>query len=318
MSEKEHMKNIKHFLSITDLTTKEIWQVLNLAKKLKEELKNKGKNEPLLQNKQMVMLFEKPSLRTKLSFDIAINQLGGHSIYFGPNEVGLGKRESICDVAKVLSSMADLIVARVFSHKDLQELADNSSIPVINALSDFEHPCQVLADLFTIGEIKGKLEGLTLAYIGDGQNNVAHSVALGCLLLGINFKCASPKGFWMKREIVEKAKQLTMTTGVKIIQTDNPKEAVKNADVVYTDTWISMGDESEQAKRLKILKPYRVNQSLMSLAKVDAIFMHDMPAYRGNEVTSEVIDGSQSVVFQQAENRLHSQKALLKFMYNTL
>lgn len=306
----------KDFLSITDLTAKEIWQVLIWAKKLKIELKTNGKNKPKLADKQMVMLFEKPSLRTKLSFDIAMSQLGGHAVYFGPGEVGLGKRESIADVSKVISSMADLIVARVFSHQDLESLAQNAKVPVINVLSNIEHPCQVLADLMTIWEIKGKLTGLTLAYVGDGENNVSHSLSLGCALLGVNFKCAAPSGFWMNKDIVKKAKQLTLNSGAQILETDNPKEAVKGADIVYTDTWISMGDEKEQEKRLKIFKPFQVNQKLMKLAKRDAIFMHDLPAYRDNEVIAEVIDGSQSVVFKQAENRLHVQKALLVWILN--
>ncbi len=314
------MKKVKHFLSITDLNAKEIWQVLLLAKKMKDlSVHPGGGHSDSLVRKNVVMLFEKPSLRTKLSFDIAINQLGGHAIYFGPSEVGLGKREAVSDVAKVISSMADLIVVRVFSHKDLQDLAKNSKVPVINALSDLEHPCQTLADLLTIYEIKGRLEGLSVAYVGDGENNVPHSLALGCAILGINFRCASPKGFWMNPEIVEKAKWIlnqVQDDRTIIMETDDPKQAVENADVVYTDTWISMGDESEQEKRLKILKPYQVNHKLMSLAKKDAIFMHDMPAYRGNEVTREVIDGPQSVIFQQAENRLYAQKALLKLLYN--
>lgn len=295
----------KDFLSITDLSAKEIWQILNMAKKMKGQKKNKQ----LLKDKQMVLLFEKPSLRTKLSFDIGFNQLGGHSIYFGPQEIGLGIRESVSDMAKVISSMADLIVARVFSHQDLEELAQNSSVPVINALSDLEHPCQVLADFFTIWEIKNKLKGLKIGFVGDGDNNIAHSLCTGAALLGMQFTCASPKGYWMNKDIVKKAKKYG-----KVLQTTDPKEAVQGADIVYTDTWISMGDEDERGKRLKIFKSYQVNKKLMKLAKNDAIFMHDLPAYRSNEVTAEVIDGSQSVVFQQAENRLHVQKALLLFL----
>lgn len=328
------MKTKRDFLSITDLSQKEIWQVLLLAKKLKnkdipstalreyslalreyslsEEQSDESKSH--FKDKAMVMLFEKPSLRTKLSFDVGFNQLGGHSVYFGPSEVGLGKRESVSDVSKVISSMADLIVARVFSHQDLEELSQNSKVPVINALSDLEHPCQALADFLTILENKKKLKGLTLAYLGDGENNVPHSLSLGCALLGVNFKCAAPYGFWMKKEIVEKAKQLAKQTGTVILETDNPKEVVKNADVIYTDTWVSMGDEEEKVKRLKIFKSYQVTGQLIKLAESDAIFMHDMPAYRGNEVTPEVIDGGQSVVFQQAENRLHAQKALMLFL----
>ncbi len=278
----------KHFLSITDVDAKEIWQVLIMAKKLKEELKSKGKNELFLKGKQMVMLFEKPSLRTKLSFDMAINQLGGHSIYFGPQEVGLGKREEVTDVSKVISSMADLVVARVFSHKELEKFAAASQVPVINALSDKEHPCQALADLLTIYEMKvlpadrhGELKGLKVAFMGDSKNNVATSLKFGCEMLGINFV------------------------------TNNPVDA----NIVYTDTWVSMGNEAEKEKNIKIFKKYQVNKKLMSLAKPDAIFMHCLPAHRGLEVTDEVIDGVQSVVFEQAENRLHAQKALLLLLF---
>ncbi|HEX8931950.1 MAG TPA: ornithine carbamoyltransferase [Patescibacteria group bacterium] len=301
----------KDFLSITDVSSTELWQILKLAKELKLELQKKGKHKPLLGNKSMVLLFEKPSLRTKLSFDIGFSQLGGHPIYFGAEEVGLGKREAIDDVAKVISSMSNIIVARVFNHQNLIDLANNSTIPVINALSDLEHPCQILADLLTVWEIKNKLKGLTLAYIGDCENNVAHSLALGCGLLGINFKCASPQNFTLKKEIADRAKILAKENGSAIIEANSPSEAVYEADVVYTDTWISMGDETEKKSRLQIFADYQVNQKLMSLAKPDAIFMHDMPAYRGQEVTPEIIDGQQSVIFQQAENRLHAQKALL-------
>lgn len=304
--------NKRDFLSISDFSSEEIWQILRLSKKLKAELKKGGKNKPKLSGKNVVMFFEKPSLRTKLSFDVAISQLGGHPIYFGKDEVGLGVRESVSDVAKVSSSMADLIIARVFSHSSIKELAENSKVGVINALSDLEHPCQALADFLTIWEVKGKLSALTLAYIGDGENNVPHSLAIGCGLLGINFKCASPKGYFMNQEVVSIAKKLGRKNGSEIYQTSDPKEAVKGADVIYTDTWVSMGDEKE--KRLRIFKNYSVDEKLMGLAKKDVIFMHDMPAYRGNEVTSPVIDGPQSVVFQQAENRLHAQKGLIFFL----
>lgn len=309
-------KNKKDFLSITDLSTEEIWQVLVMAKRLKEELKNKGKNEQNLEGKHMVMLFEKPSLRTKLSFDLSFDQLGGHSVYFGASEIGLGKRESISDVAQVISSMADLIVARVLSHNNLEELASNSNIPVINALSDLEHPCQIIADFLTIWEVRGKLEGLTLSYIGDGENNVPHSLVLGCALLGINFICAAPQGYWMDPKIVKKAKSFVNLTGTKILETEDPKEAVTNSDVVYTDTWVSMGDEKEKNTRLAMFKDYQVNQELMSLAKKEAIFMHDMPIYRSNEVSSDVADGANSVVFLEAENRLHAQKSLILWLLN--
>lgn len=280
------MKKIKHFLSINDLSSKEIWQILLMAKKLKAELKTKGENSPLLKNKSQIMLFEKPSLRTKLSFDLAMNQLGGHSVYFGQNEVGIGTRESVSDIAKVSSSMADLIIARVYSHKALEEFAESSTVPVINALSDLEHPCQALADLLTIFETKGKLEGLTVSFIGDADNNVARSLKLGCELLGMNFQAGSPDAL-------------------------SAEEAAEGADVIVTDTWISMGQEDEAYQRLKKFSPYQVNQKLMKLAKKDAIFLHCLPSHRGYEVTSEVIDGPQSKVFQEAENRLHVQKSLL-------
>lgn len=299
-----------NFLSITDLTAKEIKEVLALAKKHKNETSN------LLKGKTTVLLFEKPSLRTKLSFDVAVNQLGGHPVYFSSSEFGLGVREPVSDISQVVSSMADLIVARVFKHQHIVEFAQYSKVPVINALSDLEHPCQALADFLTIWEVKGKLPGLTLAYVGDGDNNVTHSLALGCGLLGMNFRCASPKGFWMNKEISKKAREIAGKTKVEILETDNPVEAVKNADVVYTDTWVSMGDEKEKAARLKVFAPFQVDSRLISLAKKDAIFMHDMPAYRGNEVTKEVIDGSQSVIFHQAENRLHAQKALIEKLFN--
>jgi len=294
------MKKIKHFLSITDLSAKEIWQVLLLAQKLKKEFKEKGENEKLLLGKQMVMLFEKPSLRTKLSFDLGIYQLGGHAVYFGKDEVGLGKREAVSDIGQVIASMADLIVARVFSHQTLVELAKNSKAPVINALSDLEHPAQALADFLTILEIKGKLEGLNLVFMGDASGNVTKSLSLGSKMLGINFKVASPKKYW--------------TNNKSILETENIAEAIKDADVVVTDSWVGMGQEDETEQRLKDFEVYQVNSAVMSLAKKDTIFMHCLPAHKGMEVTSEVIDGPQSVIFQEAENRLHVQKALILWL----
>ncbi len=305
---------MRHFLSITDFSAKEIWQVLRLAKKYKSQLKKRGKNKAILAGKNMVMVFEKASLRTKLSFDVAMSSLGGHPIYFGVEEVGLGKRESIADIAKVISSMADLLVARVFKHQSLEELSANSSIPVINALSDLEHPCQALADFLTIWEVKGRLEGLTLAYIGDGENNIAHSLALGCAILRINFAYASPKGFWINPQVTKKVTELVEKSGSTFFATEEPFQAINKADIVYTDTWISMGEENQYKKRLEAFKKYQVDQKLIAMAKKNAIFMHDMPAKRGAEVTEEVIDGKQSIVFNQAENRLHAQKALIVYL----
>lgn len=306
----------KHFLSITDLQASEIKEVLNLAVKLKDQLKAAG-NEPLLAAKTLVMMFEKPSLRTRLSFEIGMTQLGGHAVYLAPADIGLGVREKISDVAKVTASMADIIMARVFKHQTVQELADHSSVPVINALSDLEHPCQTLADLLTILEVKKSFSGLKIAFIGDGENNVTHSLALACSMLGMNFAVASPKGYQMNPSATSKISEFSSKTGASITQIENLQDAVQGADVVYTDTWISMGDEKEKEKRLKIFSPYQVTKKVMKMAKLDAIFMHDLPAYRDNEVTAEVIDGMQSVVFQQAENRLHAQKALLVYLLNT-
>jgi len=303
----------KDFLSVTDLSVEQIWEVFELAKKLKIEYKKSGKNQHVLADKQMVMIFEKPSLRTKLSFDMGFDQVGGHGLYFGSSEIGLGKRESVSDIGKVTSSMSDLIVARVNSHTSVVDLAQNSTVPVINALSDLEHPCQTLTDLFTIWEVKGKLEGFNIAYIGDGNNNVAHSLCLGSAMFGLNFKCASPKGYFMNKDIVAKALRLRSGKNT-LLETTDPKEVVKDADVVYTDTWVSMGSELEKTQRLKIFKTYQVNSDIMEVAEKDAIFMHDLPAYRGQEVAADVIDGKQSVVFQQAENRMHVQKALMVWL----
>jgi len=285
-----------------------------MALKLKKEFKGKGSNKEFFKGKTLAMIFEKPSLRTRISFEAGMTQLGGHAIYLGPADIGMGKRELISDIAKVISSMADIIMARVFSHRTVEELAANSIVPVINGLSDLEHPCQILADLLTILEVKGGFDGLTIGYVGDGENNVTHSLCLASAILGINFNCGSPKGYFMNKDVVAKAKIIAKKTGVKILETISPQEAVRGTDVVYTDTWISMGDEAEKEQRIKAFKSYQVDEKLMSLAKEKAIFMHDLPAYRGNEVSAEVIDGSQSVVFQQAENRLHAQKALILFL----
>lgn len=300
------MKTKKDFISVSDMTETELFAVLESAKRLKEELKKIGKNKPIFVGKTLVMIFEKPSLRTHASFEIGMTQLGGHALYFGPEHIGLGKRESIEHAARVLSSMGDILMARVFNHKTVVELAKYSSVPVINGLSNLEHPCQILADIMTMQEVKRRLKGLKVAYVGDGENNIPHSLALASGLLGMRFVCASPKGYMIKPEIVNQA-------GI-IKETHNPEEAVKDADVVYTDTWISMGDETDKTKRMKVFRPYQVNIKLMKLAKPNAIFMHDMPVYLGNEVTKEVFDGPQSVVYQQAENRLHAQKALMMYL----
>ena len=301
----------KHFLSIADFTAPEMWEVLLLASQLKKELKETGKNEPLLDKKTLVMIFEKPSLRTRLSFETGMTQLGGHAVYLSPSDISMGERESISDVAAVTSGMGNILMARTFKHKTIEKLASYSLTPVINGLSDLEHPCQILSDFLTIWEEKKRLSDLTIAYVGDGENNIAHSLCLGSAVLGITFTCASPEGYSLRPQVVAKAKKIAETTKAQIYETHNAEEAVEGADIVYTDTWVSMGDEKETKKRLAVFPPFQVSKKLMKLAKHDAIFMHDLPAYRGQEVTEEVIDGPQSVVFDQAENRLHAQKALL-------
>lgn len=305
------MKIKKDFLTITDLSSEVFWEIFAMAKKLKEDIKHSHAIKNSLQNKSLVMIFEKPSLRTRLSFEIGISKLGGHAVYLAPSDIGLGTRESVADVAKVASSMGEVLMARTFAQQTVEEMAKYATVPVINGLSDLEHPCQALADLMTIWEIKGDLKGLKIAYIGDGENNVTHSLCLGSALLGLDFSCASPEGYWMNPEIIDKAKKIAEKTNVTILETSSPEEAVKDADVVYTDKWYSMGEEDEKKEREKLFILYQITQLLMNQAKKNAVFMHDLPAERGSEVATEVIDGQQSVVFQQAENRMWAQMALI-------
>lgn len=294
-----------HLLSIADLSGDEIFSLINDA----VELKNKMWTETL-KHKSLAILFEKQSARTRVSFDLAMNQLGGHAIYLSQAEVGLGTRESVPDVARVLGRYTDAIAARTYSHSTIEILAEYAGVPVINALSDYEHPCQALADLQTIFEKKGTLRGITLAYIGDG-NNIANSLALASALTGMNFRIASPEGYNLTQDVLSQVEKNAADSGSTVTLTSSPEEAVTSADVVYTDVWASMGQESEAEKRRKLFADYQVNGKLMALAKEDAIFMHDLPAHRGEEVTDEVIESVRSVVFDQAENRLHAQKALL-------
>ncbi|TET40063.1 MAG: ornithine carbamoyltransferase [Dehalococcoidia bacterium] len=287
----------KDLLSIADLSSEEIQSLITTATRLKL-----GQRRPLLEGNILALIFEKPSLRTRVSFDVAMKHLGGDAIYLSQAEVGLGQREPISDVARVLSRYVDGIVARTFSHKSVELLAQHASIPVINGLSDEEHPCQVLSDLLTIYEKKGRLEGLIVAYIGDA-NNVANSLLLACALMGMDFRIASPKGYGPKEKLLNKARN--------ILVTPDPKEAAKNADVVYTDVWTSMGQEAEAERRRAAFSNYQVDTKLLSLAKKDAIFMHPLPAHHGEEIAEGILESPQSVVFDQAENRLHMQKAIL-------
>ncbi|MQF65087.1 ornithine carbamoyltransferase [SAR202 cluster bacterium AC-409-J13_OGT_754m] len=299
----------KDFLRITDLEPAEIKTLVKRAIELKSSLRPK----PLL-GRNIALLFEKPSLRTKLSFDIGVHQLGGHPVYMGPTEVGIGDRELVSDIAKVVSRYVDCIVARVNSHSTIEEMGINASIPVINALSDFEHPCQTLADLQTIMEHKGRLEKLKIAYIGD-SNNVARSLALGTALVGSSFAIASPSEYTLDPTTLRTASRIAASNNCQMSTFTDPLEAIAGADVVYTDVWTSMGQEIETMARLKQFQGYTVDSQLMSKANKDAIFMHDMPAHYGEEVVEGMLDEPFSVAFHQAENRLHSQKALLEHIF---
>ena len=283
--------------------------ILANAVKMKKEPKKGQKQDPL-KGKVLGMVFEKPSLRTRISFEVGMHQLGGKALYIGPDEVSIGKRESVPDVAHVLSRYVNGIMYRAFSNKIMKELAANASVPVVNGLDDLEHPCQCAADLLTVMEKKGKLAGLQMVYVGDG-NNVCNSLLLGCALVGMNMRAATPKDFRPNADILAKAQEIAKEKKCTIDVLSNPFQAVEGADVVYTDTWVSMGQEKEKAEREKLFLPYQVNEKLTEKANKDWIFMHCLPAHRGLEVSAEVIDGPHSVVFDQAENRMHAQKAIL-------
>jgi ornithine carbamoyltransferase len=296
----------KHFIALSDYSVAELRYLIQLAEQLKLEWKSGG-NRPVLQGQVLAMVFQKPSLRTRVSFEVGMTHLGGHAIYLSPNEVGLGTRESISDVARVLSGLCQGIMARTFEHAHLLELAKWASVPVINGLTDYNHPCQAMADLLTIKERFGKLEGLKVAYIGDG-NNVATSLIFASAMFGLDFAIATPEGYELPQEVRERAQTLTPN---KLIHTTRVQEAVEGAHVLYTDTWTSMGQEAESEKRRKDFAGYQINDEFLKRAHQDAIVMHCLPAHRGEEITDEVMDGSQAAVFQQAENRLHAQKAIL-------
>lgn len=304
---------MQHFLGIADFSAEELWEILHKAKELKEQLKSGAGNPPLLKGKILGMLFQKPSLRTRVSFEVGMLQLGGEALYISPHEVGLGQRESVPDVARVLSSYVDGIMARVFSHEHILQLAEFSSVPVINGLSDYNHPCQALTDVFTIWEQFGAVKGIRLAYVGDG-NNMATSLATILPKLGAHCTIATPKGYELPAEILAEAKHLAEETEVDIRVTYNPVEAVADADVIYTDVWASMGQEAEAAERLKVFPPFQVNSQLLAKAGPQTAVMHCLPAHRGQEITDEVADGSQSIMFRQAENRLHAQKGVLALL----
>jgi ornithine carbamoyltransferase len=300
---------MKHFLHIADNAATELHGLLTLAGLLKHELRTTGANQPILHNKILGMVFQKPSLRTRVSFDVAIRQLGGDALYLSPAEIGLGGRESVADVARVLSRYVSAIMARTFSHQHILELAHWATVPVINGLSDYNHPCQALADGLTILEHKGQLNSLRVVFIGDG-NNVAVSLMHLCTKLGAHFTHCGPDGYDLSPQAVELGRQFAHASGSQITLTRELKDAVRGADVLYTDTWTSMGQEAEAEQRRRVFPPYQLNDAVLKLAP-NAIVMHCLPAHRSEEVTDGVLDGPQSVIFDQAENRLHAQKAIL-------
>jgi len=304
---------MRHFLHIADYTPQELEQLLDLAASLKKEWQSPSGNKPRLKGQVLAMVFQKPSLRTRVSFDMAMRHLGGDALYLSPEEVGLGKRESVADIARVLSGYVQAIMARTFSHAHLLELARYATVPVINGLSDYNHPCQALADALTIREHRGTLKGLNVAYVGDG-NNVAVSLLHICAKLGANFSIATPGGYDLPEDSLDLAQKFAAESGASFHLYHDPHTAVQNADVIYTDTWTSMGQEAETEKRAAVFPPYQVNGRLVAEAKPDVLVMHCLPAHRGQEITDEVADGPHSVLFPQAENRLHAQKAILVYL----
>lgn len=297
--------DMKQLLSMADLSRDEILEILEKAEDLKEK-RMAGKVMDLLKNRSLGMIFEKASTRTRVSFEVAMADLGGHALYLNNRDMQIGRGETIADTARVLSGYLAAITARVNSHDTVEELAKYATVPVINALSDKEHPCQILADLLTIREYKSSFEGLRLAWVGDG-NNVCNSMILGCALMGMKIAVACPPGYDPDEAVVKQAREM----GGSVQLTRDPLEAATDADVLYTDVWVSMGDEEEREQRLSDLKDYQINSRLVEVAKNDVIVMHCLPAHRGEEISAEVMDSPQSVVFDEAENRLHAQKALL-------
>jgi ornithine carbamoyltransferase len=302
-----------HFIAISDLSSGEVQDLLDLAIKLKEEYFKKG-NPPYFKGKVLGMIFQKPSLRTRVSFDMAMRHCGGDALYLSPSEIGLGKRESIADIARVLSGYVHALMARTFDHNHVLQLAQWSEIPVVNGLSDYNHPCQGIGDALTIQEKFGKSKGLNIAYVGDG-NNVAVSLMHVAAKLGWNFTIASPEDYDLTPKAVEIAQEIAKETGSRLAFVRDPHEAVEGAHVLYTDTWTSMGQEEESAKREKVFPPYQVNSQLVGEADKDVIVMHCLPAHRNHELTDDVADGPHSVIFPQAHNRLHAQKAILARLF---
>jgi ornithine carbamoyltransferase len=299
----------RDFVSIDDLSGEELTEVLDFALELKGRSQS-GDRPPLLPGTVLALLFEKPSLRTRVTFEVGMVQLGGHAIYLAPSDVQMGSRESVPDVARNLERWVDGIMSRTFAHRTVEALAEHASIPVINGLSDLEHPCQALADLLTIRERVGQVRDVRAAWVGDG-NNVCHSFLLGCAKLGVHLSVATPKPYGPNRAVLARAQEIAAQTGATITVGNDPPEAVRDAQVVYTDVWVSMGQESERSAKLKAFAGFQINSELLARAAPDVVVLHCLPAHRGEEITDEVLDGPHSAVFDQAENRLHAQKALL-------
>ena len=296
------------FISLADTPVERLRHFIDVACRCKKQFQETRRTPQVCEGQTLACIFEKPSLRTRVSFEVAMYDLGGTAIYISPGEIGLGVRESVADIARVLSGMVDGIMARVFEHAKLKELAAHASVPVINGLSDYSHPCQAMANLMTAEEHFGRLAGLTLAYVGDG-NNVARSLMVASAKFGLKFRIASPPGYELEGELADRI--MRQCPGLDFASAHDPRAAVQNADVIYTDTWVSMGQEAEKAARLGVFRPYQINKELLAAAPKHAVVMHCLPAYRGMEITEEVIDGPQSVIFQESENRLHFQRGLL-------
>ena len=297
---------MKHFLHISDYTTEELWEIMELAKSVKKKFHNR-EDYPHFKNKSLAMIFAKPSARTRVSFETGFEWMGGHALFLGPNDIGIGKREAIKDISRVFSRYNDMIMARLFEHKHIIELAEHSSIPIVNGLTDYNHPCQIMTDIFTVWEHLGNIDNIKIVYMGDG-NNIVHSWLHLAMRFPLQFVCCCPEGYEPDQKTVEDAK----ATGISKIEiSHNPAEAVKDADMIYTDVWASLGQKEEAEEREKIFRPFQVNQDLMNLTGKDTLFMHCLPAERDREVTDEVVEADYSIVFDQAENRLHIQNAIM-------
>ena len=297
---------MKHFLHISDYTTEELWEIMELAKSVKKKFHNR-EDYPHFKNKSLAMIFAKPSARTRVSFEAGFEWMGGHALFLGPNDIGIGKREAIKDISRVFSRYNDMIMARLFDHKHIIELAEHSSIPIVNGLTDYNHPCQIMTDIFTVWEHLENIDNIKIVYMGDG-NNIVHSWLHLAMRFPLEFVCCCPEGYEPDKKTVDDAKAAGIS---KIEISHNPAEAVKDADIIYTDVWASMGQKEEAEEREKIFKPFQVNQELMNLTGKETLFMHCLPAERDREVTDEVVEADYSIVFDQAENRLHIQNAIM-------